>query len=369
MLQRKDCILFFVLLLLCAGCGGSRKKETSGQMSVYDGNLCFTEDGVVYQNPNPGSVTGYFDYKTGTYIPLCAKSNCLHDSIECQAVYLKGYADYIGRIGDKWYYHVAEWQEEEGGFHSCDLDGGNDKILGSFPCSNGTGVILFYDQMCVLATWDVEFDEDAGEVAGNTSGIYGYHLDTGEWEALCPEKETENGPAYELCGKYGENLFYSEWEGKISVLKQMNLETGEVKKPFGDTFLSSVQAADNFLLCRLAEPGGNRLIEWNLETGEQKEFPENGVHMFWSEDLKVATNFSQDFSDRRFWAYQYQEDGTCELIRQGELDEVFRPVAKSGSLLLGQMWGKNGGFTILACMEQEDYLAGKTNWTIVTEEK
>lgn len=83
----------------------------------------------------------------------------------------------------------------------------------------------------------------------------------------------------------------------------------------------------------------------------------------------MATKFSQDSSDKRFWSYRYQEDGTCELIRQGKREEVFLPIAKSGSLLLGQMWGKTGGFTVLACMEQEDYLAGKTNWTIVTEEE
>ncbi len=177
-------------------------------------------------------------------------------------VFLRECAGYIGRIGDRWYYHVAEWREGEGGFHSCDLDGGNDRIIGSFPYSRGTGIILFYDQMCVLDTWEAEFDEEAGGVTGNTSGIYGFHLDTGEWEELCPERETENRPAYQLCGKYGESLFYSEWEGKNNVLKQLNLETKEVTKPFGDTFLSSAQMAEHFLVCRLADSEEIRLIEW-----------------------------------------------------------------------------------------------------------
>lgn len=368
MFRKGICLLFSSVFLFCVACGSQREKSQSGQMSVYNLNLCFTEDGVVYQNPQKGAWTGYFDYKTGGYMPLCAKSNCLHDSLECKAVYLNKYAEFIGRIGDKWYYYVTEGWEGLGGFHSCDLDGGNDKIIGSFPYSRGDGVVLFYGQTCVLSTWDAEFDEETGEASVHTSGIYAYHLETGKWEALCPEKKDPLRPCYTLSGKYGENLLYTEWDGDKSVLKQMNLESGEVTEPLGDIYVSGAEVSDNFLIYWFIEQEEVKMAEWNMETGEQKEFQESAGQPFWSQDLKTATEFSADFSDRMFWTYQYQDDGTRKLIRQGQTEEVFLPIARSGNLLLGRMQGKTGGFSVLACMEEEDFLAGKTNWTVVTEE-
>ncbi len=365
MIRKKVCVLLGFLLISCAGCGGPGEMGPSGQMSVYDGNLCFTEEGVVYQDPAPGALTGYFDYKTRSCLPLCANSNCLHDSEECLAVYLNEHAGFIGRIGDQWYYHVAEWEEGIGGFHCCDLDGGNDKIVGHFPHWKGDGLVLFYDQVCVLDTWDVQYDEADEEVTGNISGIYRFHLDTGECETLCPERETENGPAYRLCGKYGNDLFYTVREGERSVLKQMDLETKEVTEPFGNGYSIGAEMEGNYLLCWSWKPKP-RLIEWNLETGEQTEIPEPEGDSFWSDDLKVITKSSPEFSDERFWTYRYQDDGTCELIRQGERDEeIFLPIAKKGSLILGRMIGQTGGYGVLAYMEEEDFLAGNSNWTVV----
>lgn len=82
---------------------------------------CFTQEGMVYQNPWTSKME-YFDYGTESYRPLCSNVNCLHNDEECFAVYLDQNATVLGRIGNNWYYHM--WLENGTGiFCSCDLDG------------------------------------------------------------------------------------------------------------------------------------------------------------------------------------------------------------------------------------------------------
>lgn len=76
---------------------------------------------MVYQNSWTSKME-YFDYGTESYRPLCSNVNCLHNDEECFAVYLDQNATVLGRIGNKWYYHM--WLENGTGiFCSCDLDG------------------------------------------------------------------------------------------------------------------------------------------------------------------------------------------------------------------------------------------------------
>ena len=84
--------LFFtaVIILGLSGCG---EKETTGDAagSYWDVNVCYTEDGLLYFDPHSEDrVVCFFDYETKEYFPLCAKSNCLHDSEECTAYRLWG---------------------------------------------------------------------------------------------------------------------------------------------------------------------------------------------------------------------------------------------------------------------------------------
>ena len=66
--------IFVIMCLFVSGCG---KKNTISETvsSCYMYNWCYTEDGIVYQNPNGGKnrKTEYFDYETKKYYPLCGK--------------------------------------------------------------------------------------------------------------------------------------------------------------------------------------------------------------------------------------------------------------------------------------------------------
>ena len=84
-----------VLLIICFLFSGCKKnKEESGvKESKWWAGRCFTQEGLVYQNPATRKME-YFDYGTKSYGPLCGSVNCLHNDEECMAVYLEWIEDH-----------------------------------------------------------------------------------------------------------------------------------------------------------------------------------------------------------------------------------------------------------------------------------
>ena len=226
---RKKSVLFVLgLYLLLMACGKSGGKDVRNGAAKWQVNVCLMEDGVLYKNSDTGCME-FFDYETGSYRALCADPNCLHDSMECEAVYLYEKANFIGRLGDKWYYNGLDAKEKRS-FRCCDLDGGNDKKVGEFPYdfSGAFGdCVLFYEGSCILATDDTIIKEETEEWIGTISGIYRYHFDTGGIEMICQEKEYMR-PAYAVYGTYKDWLIYTEYNGEYVTLKSKNLKTARI---------------------------------------------------------------------------------------------------------------------------------------------
>ena len=360
----KKGILLLSVFLLFSGCGKGQEGTTVTESRLIVG-CTFTEEGILYNNPNPPfrGKAEYLDYQTGAYMPLCDKVNCLHDNKECFAVYL-GKASNIGRIGDKWYYLMFSFEEEMPGFYSCDLNGQNERKIGNFEHS-GLRTCLFFDDSCVTATRTPLLDAESGEwdADHSVSAVYQYHFDTGEEELLWPE--IEDG-YYEIYGKYGDQLVCRKIKKEgYGILEVLDLETGELTRPLGDAKTQGpVSMNGNFFVCKLLEEGSLRAVELDLKSGEWSETaPElaEASAFFWSPELKTGTIYE---AGNRYKTYQYLEDGTCKLIRE-EDDSTYRNVfVVRDELVIGESYSDMEAQFRMAVQKKDDYLAGKNNWTV-----
>ena len=367
--MKRIAVILFVSVILLGGVGCGKKEviqDASG--SYWDVNACYTEDGILYSDPfSEDRVVCFFDYETKEYFPLCAKSNCLHDSEECTAYRLWGEVVTMGQLGDKWY-RIAIDGDFNGAFYSMDLDGENERQIGpfsQFPFSP-IGKSLFYENECILATKEADFDPETGEILGITSGIYCYHLDSGEAENLCPDITSEEGAqAYEIWGMYDNTLVYLQQDlrpGQEShVLKLMNLETKEISEPLGDVYVYNVNMNGSVMACNVQDGDGVRILEYDMVTGEAAEIAElpQSALLFWSPELKLYSVMEKTDDTFHFQTYQHK-DGESVLIREGGEEEYFLPIAVHEDLVIGQ----TGEVGEMAYMETEDFLSGKTNWTI-----
>ncbi|MCD2493725.1 hypothetical protein LQE92_14035 [Lacrimispora sp. NSJ-141] len=366
-------LFFCISAFILAGCGKKERTDNAGE-SVWRMNSCFTETGILYKKSETNGKLKYYDYESKEYLTLCAKANCRHDSSECMSVYLYQNIDFIGKLGDKWYYRVMKTDESEGAFYSCDLDGGNEKEVGPFSHGNGKAigtVNLFYDNVCVLETEDDYFDETTGEWTGTGSGIYRFHFDTGEAEVLCEEKEYMR-PAYSVYGKYDNKLLYTEWDGKKNLLKQMDLGTKKSAVILDNINIITGAVQGNILLCSASEGERFKLIIVNLETGKQEHIWTKGVasDYFWDEELKVFIIYGEEsavtkdgYARQFFELYQYMEDGVCRLLRTGDTAKCFIPYVRMEDQLIGRDSEKGE----LARMNMQDFISGSADWEILEE--
>lgn len=378
-------ILLSAVCINVSGCG--KETEKGSDFTVYHDSAGYMEDGMVYQDYDAG-LTKYLDYATGEYYPLCARPNCFHDSGECAAHVLCEEAKFMGRLGDKWYYY-REW-DTEAEFHSCDLDGGNDRVIKVYPLEEteedgyknwgwqtAWGNVLFQDGNCFAAMSTDNMEEDpnnpgaASGVSAN-SVLYRYDLETGEREALCPMK-TMRIPCYTLWGIYKNQLIYSELlndgEGEkwVSGLRTLDLETKEITDLgiFAREVLNPGYVSGNLLLYNEPEGDESRLMEYNLETGEKRMIYEGGgFYIIWEPELKTFHVQSPEDEETE-WIYQYTEEGECKLLYK---DVVFEPLGLGGDLLVGWVEGGEQQPYRRAVLKKEDFLAGKTNWTVIEEE-
>lgn len=362
----KKVLLLFICLLF-SGCGKSQRvvAVTESRLAV---GYTFTEEGILYNNPNPFSKgkAEYLDFQTGTYMPLCDKANCLHDNEECFAVHM-GKAGIIGRLGDKWYYELFSHEEKMPGFYCCDLNGQNEKKIGDFN-HYGVRTCLFFNDSCVMAADSPVIDAESGEwdVDHFTSAVYQYHFDTGKEELLRPEIADEYG-TYEIYGKYRNQLVYREVKKEgYGILEILDLETREITRPLGDAKTQRpVSMNENFFICTLLEEGTRRAIELDLKSGEWSETaPElaEASVFFWSPELKIGTVYEEG---NRYKIYQYLDDGTCRLIREDDIFTYREVLAIDGDLVIGVSYYDMEAQFCIGVMKKEDYLAGKNSWTVL----
>lgn len=366
-------ILFAALCTSISGCGKKAAEE------AQEGSICrdfdhvgYTKEGMVYQD-YAGDLVKYLDYGTGQFYPLCVRPNCRHDSDECRAYALCGNMRFMGRMGDKWYYY--QWGETEETFHVCDLDGGNDRVIGSYPYEEGKygsdpwGNVLFQDGSCFMALSVDNIEQDPndptiGYGVSMTGNVYRYDLETGEREALCPEKTTRLNP-YMVYGIYDDKLVYSELlreDPMEKVFRMMDLKTKETTELATSCSWNGDYMNENFLVYNEADEEGTRLVELDLETGEKTVVFEDAYvfDMVWGSELKafLVSDSSEEGNHR---VYRYTDDGECVVLYE---KEIFVPYALGGDWVIGQDtdWDR-------AIIKKEDFLAGKTNWIKIVEER
>lgn len=362
-------ILFILgICFLLISCG-KKEKQTENSHSKWEVDKAFTEEALLYRNSATNRVE-YFDYETGYYGPLCAKLNCLHNGLECMAYYMGEKASRIGRLRDQWYY-VKIKDDGTQVFCSCDLDGANEKEIGEF--SHTIGYQIFYwEDSCIFLTEDSAFDEESEEWLGDISGIYQYHLDTGEAEVLCPEKGRSKDDPYRLYGQYQDSLIYGEATGEGFELRILDLKTHDIQTPLENICVFGGIVSEEFLMCYIKEGEAYQVIELNLESGERKEVMgevEEGMRACWSSDLKLITltNYPVDPKDFRYQVYQYTGEGECVLVREGTRETYLEPVMIKDDRIIGRYEdaGSNRPIFELAVIGKEDFLAGKSNWEVL----
>ncbi len=363
----KRMLSFFALLIIMCICIIACKKEettanmTSSSISEWVLDHCYTEEGILFHRSSINEKLEYYDFKTNTYMPLCAKTNCPHNSVDCTAIELYQKVAFMGRIGDKWYYFVPFDMGGGGIFHSCDLDGENDKQIGEFLHEELgiNGKCLFYDNVCVLATCDVEFDEETGTGINTVSGIYRYHLDSGEAEVLCQEREAMR-PTYSIFGKYADQLIYTEWDGEQYHLKKLDLNSKDNKTLLEEKAIWGCEVNGNLLACNVVMDGTSELIEVDLETGEQTKVfgPEFARIHLWNKNWKFFSVYDEEKDYYEMYRYTVEEG--CVSIRKGRTKDEFVPYVVNGERVIGQC-GQLG----LGYMSKEDFLNGSNDWFII----
>ena len=376
-------LLAAVFCMLLCHCGKKEETEQTGSICRDYDHAGYTAEGMVYQDYDAGLVK-YLDYGTEAFYPLCVKPNCLHNSDECVAKALCGEIRFMGRLEDKWYYYQEG--ETEAAFHSCDLDGENDRVIGTYPYEESKedgiwnlgrgdvwGNIVFQDGSCFLAMGIDNLEEDPnnpGSFSGGSStcNLYRYDLETGEREALCPEKTMEI-PCYVLWGIYKNQLIYSELldeesRKRVSGIRKLDLETKEISD-LGLTAREVLGAgclSEHLLLYNEPDIG---LMEYDLETGEKRKISKDyGSNVVWEPELKTFTTVDSSEEEYVYRVYQYMEEGECHLLYEGD---VFIPSALAGDLVIGHSAAAPRFMYEKSFIKKEDFLAGKTNWTVIVE--
>ena len=367
-MRKKSILVLLCFVLFISACGKKEENISSDDSSRDELGYVQTGEGLLYRYQVPGLYTRleYYDYGSNTYMPLCVRANCTHDTEECAAVRL-GNTSTIGRLGGKWYY----LKQQEGFtycFYSCDLDGQNEQKLGEIGHTGGR-IYLYFDNSCVYTTNEPVFNEETGQwdYERFTGGLYQYHFDTKKEEALQPV--LENG-SYELCGEYENRLLFycREKEGADLILKMLDMETGEVTEPLGktDLYIGCVLSGNLFAYA-VKENNAYSVKVLDLDTGKTEtalEGLEAFPSLYWGTEIRLLTVTDED--DNRKMTYQYLGSGEYELVRTEPADPYYGIAEiKNGQVLADYMIETDPAESRLAHMSLEDFLAGKTNWTIL----
>ncbi len=357
-MKKKGILLILCLGLFISGCGGE-EKVLDQEGSFAEGDCTYLEEGLVV-NIMLGNRM-YYEYETGTYMPLCSKANCLHDTDDCMAVHLSE-ASGLGKIGDKWYYLMVDGYNMS--FYSADLDGQNERKIGTI----GFGVgfeCLFYEDSCIYEMTDWRYNEETGKPEDYISTIRRYDFKEQKEEILCPEMLNAG---YGIYGRYEDQLIYVERKYEGFYAKTLNLETGEVTDLIGETdgFINGILDGNIFAyMIRTEGKEGYQVMELDLETGEQKEIWKYEGDMVvdytqfaWGSEMKAFSISSSEKDERK--TYLYKEDGSCQQIREEKSDPDYRFLAVENGQVIAEFTA--GRDQYLAKMSIEDFTAGKDNW-------
>lgn len=369
--------VIIMIMLLLSSCGRAEDDNSYDVTSIYSYGYCWMEDGILIYTSGDDGLAMFYDLSSGEYMPVCAKANCLHNDSDCFAVYLYENVDIVGRIDDKWYYVASG---ADGDIYSCDLDGSNEKLIGSLGHGEGwdsNTVSIFYDHYLITATCDDEYDETTYEWISSVSAIYRYDLDTGKAQLLCDEIDYLR-PSYCLLGMIDSKIVYTEYDGEKDVLRLTDLDTGETEQPLGDTYVfNALMKNDNVFYVLVDETGENGFYAYDLESGENTliSYGINTSMIFWEEDIKLlCISEETDLRDDdglvvyNVKIYSYEGSaGELMLLYESYTDEsgeYFWPLCTNGDDLIGTL---NGSTDVLYSVSTEDYLAGKSTWTLLGE--
>ncbi len=359
-MRKKGILLFLCFSIFISGCG--KKEDDLNQKNSYQKAGCiYIEDGLLYHGEDR---VEYYEYETGTYMPLCAEANCLHNTNECMAVYLNG-ATVLGKVGEQWYYLMNDgWNYN---FYSADLNGQNEKKIGTITHSV-EDPYLFYEDSCIYSSTDFVYDEETNDMKYYISTIYRYCFDEKREEVLVPGIINVG---YDLYGEYKDQLLYIEKTLENGyVVKSLNLKTGETK-----SFLENVKefrAGDlngRFFvyMARINENTDYKIMELDLETGNEKEIwtytGEDFPLFSWESEMKIFSFINSTENYRK--TYLYTEDGNCELIREEEYKPYYNIFdIENGQIIVQFLLEKSSK---LGKMGVNDFVAGKDDWVFLED--
>ena len=107
-------------------------------------------------------------------------------------------------------------------------------------------------------------------------------------------------------------------------------------------------------------------MEYDLETGEKRMIYEGyGSNVVWEPEFKTFMGSDPPGEDFKCWIYQYMGEGECKVLYE---DEAFIPSVSAGDLVVGYSMEPPDLRWRRSVMKKEDFLAGKTNWTVIEGE-
>lgn len=356
------------------GCGnetqstGKEHIQEGTQYSEWSSGILSMSDGLVVQTNSPkGSQLMLFDYQTDTFAPLCADPNCLHNSRECESVYLARKGAYIGLRKDEWAYYTIE-QDGYGAFYTCSLDGSNEKKIGDFAHIGALSPVskaIFTESTCFFATCEDQTDPKTEEWTGTISGIYSYDLETGKEKQLTESKEYMR-PAFSVLGLYKDQLYYSEWDGSTYLIKCVDLKSGDIKDVITESGVINVFGYGKYIVYARndQETTINQLDLGTMKT-EHVITEGIGVPCLWTEELKIFGAYKDDSNEGILYEWRGEKDEP-RPFRRNNRESIFEPFGQSGDKLIGQIRDPEKEYTY-AIMTTTDFLNGTDNWTKLSE--
>ena len=175
----KKILLCLILLLGLCGCNKDKSVAIDSNKASEFSGVAISEDGVYYISTiGDDSFVSFYDFNAGTSVPLCNKSGCRHNTMNCQAYEL---ADYQG--GDLvtlaycneqlYLYYINYYDYSVNTFMVADKDGTNRKKIFDIPKEALVNqAFLFKDDIYLSLNMVGEIDENSGGITGTTLYIY-----------------------------------------------------------------------------------------------------------------------------------------------------------------------------------------------------
>ena len=358
-------IWVLITVLMLSGCGGKGEDKTAvvfrdaaafptetveefplldlgeGSAAVRSYEELYTEFGKFYFAQGSGEDKGDYvltlsDYEAGESYPLCARTNCLHDTEDCAAFF-----PFSGGKPNFLYYDGAYlyfYHRGDGLLYRQRADGSDRSVVADLSGEvSEVNAILYEENIAWLLCerWTSDSDKTAYTVR---KIIVSLDLETGEWTEL-PFDFQEDMTNVELYGKYGDELLlhwsysaglipWQDPEETRHVVFLLHVETGEVTTvaEYEFTYVSSAKCPGYLIYC-LFDPDSEYEVsyrggEWSAFSGEVQIFDLTERVCYRMESSCLTWEFS--IRDGKLFYCELGEDGvTLEgRIRDLETGEV-----------------------------------------------